>query len=133
MPSCAIIPQLVYDDVTAAIAWLCETFGFEERWRAGDHRAQLSYGNGTIAITEPRTSKVLPGPQSVMVRIEDVDAHCQRSRERGAEIVAEPRDFSYGERQYTVVDLGGHRWTFSQSIADLVPEDWGGTSGPALG
>lgn len=133
MPPSTIIPQLVYDDVPAAIDWLCETFGFTERWRAGDHRAQLSFGGGTIAITEPRTSNVLPGPQSVMVRTGDVDAHCQRSRERGAEIVAEPQDFPYGERQYTVLDLGGHRWTFSQSIADVAPEEWGGTSGPALG
>jgi len=25
------------------------------------------------------------------------------------------------------VDPGGHRWTFSQSIADVDPADWGGT------
>jgi hypothetical protein len=29
---------------------------------------------------------------------------------------------------YTVEDLGGHRWTLCQSIADVAPEDWGGTS-----
>ena len=33
-----------------------------------------------------------------------------------------------GERQYTAVDLGGHVWTFSQSIADVAPEGWGGVS-----
>jgi hypothetical protein len=38
----------------------------------------------------------------------------------------------YGERQYTCEDPGGHRWTFSQSIADLEPEEWGGTSGPGM-
>jgi uncharacterized glyoxalase superfamily protein PhnB len=32
------------------------------------------------------------------------------------------------ERQYTVEDLGGHRWTFSQSTADFSPEEWGGQS-----
>jgi hypothetical protein len=37
-------------------------------------------------------------------------------------------DFPYGERQYSVEDLAGHRWTFTQAIADLAPEDWGGTS-----
>jgi hypothetical protein len=37
--------------------------------------------------------------------------------------------YPFGECQYGVVDPGGHRWTFSQSIADLAPEDWGGTSG----
>jgi uncharacterized glyoxalase superfamily protein PhnB len=33
----------------------------------------------------------------------------------------------YGERQYTAEDPGGHRWTFSESIADVDPADWGGT------
>ena len=133
MPPRTIIPELVYDDVTAATHWLCDAFGFEERWHAGDHRAQLSFGNGTIAITEPRTSRALAGHVSLVIRVDDADAHCRRARERGATIVAEPRDYSYGERQYTAEDLGGHRWCFSQSIADLAPEEWGGTSGPALG
>jgi hypothetical protein len=26
------------------------------------------------------------------------------------------------------MDLAGHRWCFTQSIADLAPEQWGGTS-----
>ncbi len=132
MPPCTIIPELVYDDVLAAMRWLCDTFGFAERWHAGDHRAQLSFAGGTVAITEPRTSRALPGPISLVVRVDDADAHCAHARARGASIVAEPRDFAYGERQYTAEDLGGHRWCFSQSISDVVPEDWGGTSGPAL-
>jgi predicted enzyme related to lactoylglutathione lyase len=132
MPSASIIPQLVYEDVLEALDWLCDKFGFTERWRVGDHRAQLSFGNGTIAITEPRTSNALPGPVSVMVRVPDARAHCTRARERGARIVREPEDFSYGERQYTAQDLGGHRWTFSESIANVAPEEWGGTSGPGL-
>jgi PhnB protein len=132
MPACTIIPQLVYDDVPAAIDWLCDAFGLVERWRAGEHRAQLSYGAGTIAITEPRASKVAPGRQSLMVRVADADAHCARARARGATILSAPRDYPYGERQYTAQDLGGHQWSFSQSIADRAPEEWGGSSGPAL-
>jgi uncharacterized glyoxalase superfamily protein PhnB len=37
-----------------------------------------------------------------------------------------PPDCPYAERQYTVEDPGGHRWTFSQTIADVAPEEWGG-------
>jgi uncharacterized glyoxalase superfamily protein PhnB/predicted enzyme related to lactoylglutathione lyase len=132
MPPCTVIPQLVYDDVPQAIDWLCDKLGFAERWRVGNHRAQLSIREGTVAITEPRTSKALPGRQSVMVRVDDANAHCERARNRGVTIVQEPEDFSYGERQYTAEDLGGHQWTFSESIADMAPEQWGGTSGPAM-
>lgn len=132
MPPSTVIPQLTYDDVSEAIDWLCDKFGFVERWRAGDHRAQLSLGDGTVAITEPRTSNVRPGPRDIMVRIEDAAGHCERARARGARIVSEPRDYRYGERQYTAEDLGGHHWCFSESIADVAPEEWGGTTGPAL-
>lgn len=41
MPHRAMIPVLVYDDVGEAIVWLCEKFGFTERWRVGNHRPRL--------------------------------------------------------------------------------------------
>jgi uncharacterized glyoxalase superfamily protein PhnB len=44
----------------------------------------------------------------------------------GAAIVREPADYPFGERQYSCRDLGGHLRTFSQSIADIAPADWGG-------
>jgi uncharacterized glyoxalase superfamily protein PhnB/predicted enzyme related to lactoylglutathione lyase len=132
MPDCSVIPELVYDDVTEAIGWLCDKFGLVERWHAGDHRAQLSFGRCTVAITEPRTSRALTGRVSLVVRVDDALAHHDRVRSRGVRIVQELKDHAYGERQYTAEDLGGHHWCFSQSIADVAPEEWGGTSGPGM-
>jgi uncharacterized glyoxalase superfamily protein PhnB len=146
MPPCSVIPELVYEDVGEAVQWLCETFGFVERWTAGDHRAQLAFGDGAIAVAEERSgtgyadqpdSAEYRAPRAgivshaIMVRVPDVDAHFWRAQERGASILHDPADYPYGERQYEVEDLGGHRWTFSQTIADVAPEDWGGT--PAVG
>ena len=59
-----------------------------------------------------------------MVRVDDASGHGERARARGATIVSEPQDYPYGERQYTAEDLGGHHWTFSESIADVAPEEW---------
>jgi uncharacterized glyoxalase superfamily protein PhnB len=142
MPSSTLIPVLVYEDVAEAIEWLCDTFGFTERWRAGDHRAQLTFGDGAVAITERRIAPAAGGgdptilrpprrgevSHSIMVRVEDVDSHYTRARHAGARILGTPQDFPYGERQYSAEDLEGHRWTFSQSIADVAPEAWGGVS-----
>jgi uncharacterized glyoxalase superfamily protein PhnB len=64
----------------------------------------------------------------VMVRVENVRAHCAQAREQGARIVMELTEFPYGERQYTAEDLAGHQWTFSETLADVAPEEWGGTS-----
>jgi uncharacterized protein (DUF952 family)/uncharacterized glyoxalase superfamily protein PhnB len=133
MPAAVVIPQLIYDDVPAAIEWLGGAFGFVERWRAGDHRAQLEVpGGGCVVVTEPGTSRALPGPWSVMIRVPDVDAHHEHAAAHGATICDPPTDHPYGERQYQAEDLAGHHRDFTQSIADLAPEDWGGTSGPAL-
>ena len=62
----------------------------------------------------------------VMVRVEEVNGRCEHSRAQGARIVAEPSDFQFGERQYTAEDPAGHQWTFSETLADVAPEDWGG-------
>jgi len=124
MPASTVIPVLAYEDVAEAVDWLCRTFGFTERWRAGNHRAQLAVGDGAVAVTQGPPQ----GRTTVMVRVDDVNASYERARERGARIIGAPADYPYGERQYTAVDLGGHTWTFSQSIADVAPEEWGGTS-----
>jgi uncharacterized glyoxalase superfamily protein PhnB len=127
------MPELVYDDVEQALSWLCRVFGFSIRWQAGDHRAQLRVGDGVVVVRD-RPPDVEPGEavpgahSSVLVRVEDVDAQHARALEGGARVIREPRGHPYGERQVTLEDVEGHRWTFTQSIADVAPEEWGGVS-----
>src|SRR4051812_36383791 len=122
MPSATIIPVLGCKDVIETIEWLTRVYRFTERWRVGDHRAQLSFKGGTIAITKQKQ----PDLVTLLVRVNNVDAHYAYAKEQGAAIVQAPVDFPYGERQYSTEDLNGHLWNFSQSIQDLAPEDWGG-------
>ena len=126
IPRCTVIPELAYADVEQAVAWLCEAFGFTLRIGMGSHRAQLNVGDGAVVLIE-KTAGV--SANSVLVRVENVDRHCERAKKHGAKILRAPADYLYGERQYSVADLAGHRWTFSQSIADVAPEEWGGKSG----
>lgn len=133
IPRATVIPVLIYPDVREAVDWLEGAFGFVERVRIGEgHRSQLSYGDGAVIVGDVRADRRPPRAgevtHSVMVRVEDADAHCERARAHGARIVEEPRDFEYGERQYTAADPVGHQWTFSQTLADVAPEEWGGSS-----
>ena len=124
MPRASVIPVLAYPDVAEAVAWLRRAFGFRERLRIGGHRAQLVYGNGALVIAE---GSVSPGEGvGLMIRVEDADHHCAVAVSAGARVVAPPTSFPYGERQYSVEDFAGRQWTFSQSIADVDPADWGG-------
>jgi uncharacterized glyoxalase superfamily protein PhnB len=123
MPPGTFIPELGYADVRAAAQWLCDAFGFAERLRIGDHRIQMTFGGGSMVVVEAAKNS---GPSRVMVRVDDVDRHCERARRHGARIVQEPESYPYGERQYTAQDPGGHVWKFSESIADVEPAEWGG-------
>jgi predicted enzyme related to lactoylglutathione lyase len=130
MPPGAVIPVLSYEDVAKAIEWLCGAFGFTERLRTPAqpdgiiHHAQLAIGEGAAILTGERDAKKSQ-VSSVMVHVEDVDAHFERARKFGAKIVRESATAEFGERQYTAEDVEGRSWTFSQSVADVKPEDWG--------
>ena len=139
-----VVPTLIYADVGQAIAWLCETFGFTECFRYGPEGhpvgAQIAVGKGSVSLSVTRAGQSPawadyaelrpPRPNEVThlveVRVDDVDQHCEQARRRGARILNPPETYPFGERQYTAEDLGGHRWTFTQSVADVTPEEWGG-------
>jgi uncharacterized glyoxalase superfamily protein PhnB len=131
IPSSTVVPVLIYPDVREAVAWLSAAFGFAERVQIGeDHRSQLSVGDGAVILGDVRYDRRPPRPgestHSVMVRVDDANAHCERAREHGARILMEPTDFEYGERQYAAEDPSGHQWTFSETLEDVAPEAWGG-------
>jgi uncharacterized glyoxalase superfamily protein PhnB len=135
-PRATVVPVLVYEDVSKAIDWLCNTFGFKERLRAGAPggrvtHSQLDIGDGAVMLglqggefRSPRPNEVT---QYVTVHVSSVDEHFEHTRQCGARILKSPANMPFGERQYTVEDLGGHRWTFSESIEDAALEKWGAT------
>jgi uncharacterized glyoxalase superfamily protein PhnB len=131
IPRAVVIPVLAYPDVNQAAAWLCDAFGFSVRLRIGGHRVHLNVGEGAVIVREMRPNEVSAGMgvgHSVTVRVEDADAHCKRARDYGALITQDPVTHPYGERQYNAEDFAGHAWTFSQSVADVHPAEWGGTA-----
>ena len=133
-PRAAIVPILIYPDVNAAVTWLCDAFGFQERLRAAGRdgvvtHAQLVTGTGDIMMGRAGGPFAAPEPdrvhQYVLVQIEDVDAHFERAKARGARILQPLEDMPFGTRHYTAADPAGHWWTFSQNVADVAPETWG--------
>lgn len=130
IPSSTVIPELAYPNLTEAIDWLSAAFGFTLRLRIDDHRAQLTIGDGAIVILQhPKAGAITPIAHSLMVRVPDVDGHYENAVGQGARIIRPPATYPYGERQYTAADHIGRTWTFSQSVADIDPRDWGATVG----
>jgi PhnB protein len=136
-----VSPYLLYEDVAAALGWLAEAFGFEERLRLTTEdgtvtHAEMAVGpDGMLMLghpgpdhRDPRTTGVATALAYVMV--DDVDAHAERARAAGASIVREPQDEAYGHRRYDVTDLAGHTWSFAEHQRDVPPEAWGATTAP---
>jgi uncharacterized glyoxalase superfamily protein PhnB len=135
--------MLMYEDVSSAIGWLCRVFGLREdlRYVESDGRvthAQLLFGDHEVMVGWPGPSYQSPKRhgqvcQSVLVHVEDVDAHFAQAVAQGAVIVSEPETQPFGERSYEAADLEGQRWYFSQHVGDVAPEEWGATVSSASG
>jgi uncharacterized glyoxalase superfamily protein PhnB len=116
-----IFPALRYRDGHAAIDWLIRAFGFEatavfDTPDGSVGHAELRFGPGVIglnsAASTPSESPWSGVGQGIYVCLQDVDAHHDRAKAAGAEIVTPLTDRSYGSREYAVRDPAGHLWGF---------------------
>lgn len=129
-----IVPYLVYEDCPAAIEFLAEALGFEERFRfpmpdGGVGHAELGLDADTVLYVAtahpamghgtPRTSGVRQGLVSIYV--EDCDATFEQAKAAGATVVNEPEDQFYGHRTFRVLDPEGYEWNVSQHVQDYDP------------
>ncbi len=122
-----IIPYIFYRDVPAALDWLARAFGCTEEMRhatpSGMHaqmtldgqRIMMGQGSKEWRMLSARETGL--ATQGTFVYLADVDAHYERARAAGAEIVHPPRDESYG-RTYTARDLDLHPWFFTTPPAE---------------
>lgn len=134
-----VYPCLFYRDADAAIAWLCQAFGFEARMVSRDERghvrhSELSLGSVVIMVGGVRDELGWKSPldlggvtQTLCVAIADPDAHCARALAAGATVVYALADHDYGSRDYTVHDLEGNVWTFGTYVPGAYWEPAGET------
>jgi uncharacterized glyoxalase superfamily protein PhnB len=135
-----ISSAVVYRDAAAMIDWLCDAFGFEVRLKIEGEggrieHSELTWGDdGLIMVCSERLGAdvrfgvqmlspltAIGNTQSLMLYVDDVDAHCATARAQGAKIVDEPVVHDYGEdywsdRSYGACDPEGHLWWFSQRL-----------------
>ncbi len=131
---------LYYDNAVAAIEWICDVFDFELRMKIeGEARtvvhSELTYGEGLIMVADAKVRSEGPNSlpsksprsldgtntQTLLVFVDDADAHCEHARAAGAKIIDEPTTHDYGEdhwadRMYRAEDFEGHHWWFTQRI-----------------
>src|SRR5438309_3170225 len=100
-----LYPTFRYRDAPAAIEFLKSAFGFQERVVYANEdgtiaHAELSYGPGIVMLGTIKDDVYARrvGETSIYVAVDDADAHYQRARAAGAEIITELHDTDYGSR-----------------------------------
>jgi len=139
-----IFPILRYSNARAAIRWLCEAFGFVVVFctpESGEfvRHAQLKLGKNLIMVGSVRPDDGIASPktmgtatQMLAVYVEDPDAHFACAQAAGAKILAAPYDTDFGSREYHVLDIEDHPWTFGTfrpSVDEEIDEKQGETVG----
>lgn len=129
---------IFYEEAAKAIDWLGRAFGFELQLKVdGDDghivHSELRFGEALVMVADAalgrrpwgKSPRSLEGAntQSLHIYVDDVEAHCERARAEGAQVVTEPKTTDYGEdywsdRSYEAVDPEGHHWWFSQRLRD---------------
>ncbi len=131
-----------YEDAAKAIDWLCKAFGFQVRLKVEGEdgrimHSELTYGEALIMPAQSGPNPNHPGfppaahprgiqganTQSLMLFVDDVNAHCEHARSNGATIIDEPKLHDYGpdywaDRSYGALDLDGHLWWFTERVRD---------------
>jgi uncharacterized glyoxalase superfamily protein PhnB len=124
-PPAAIWPVLSYRDARAAIAFLRDAFGFEERaaYARDDDPSIIEHAEmrwplgggvmfGTAGKDDGPFGVRVPGNDSVYVVCDDPDALYERAIAAGAALVTGLQDEDYGSRGFTVRDPEGNLWSF---------------------
>jgi uncharacterized glyoxalase superfamily protein PhnB len=123
----SLMPVMRYRDCNKAVETLTKVFGFIEGNAFRDDtgnvlHAELWFGNGGIMIgpvADTPFGKYMRQPNdaggvtaSFFAVVADPDAHFERSKAAGLEILDPIKDQDYGSREYSVRDQEGHIWTF---------------------
>lgn len=128
MSASSIIPGLIYNDAPAAIAWLCEAFGFKKHLvvpgKDGTIRhAELTLGKAMVMLGSSSSgseySKLTRSPadlgfqtQSPYLVVDDPDSLYAKAKRNGAHMVIDIKNEDHGGRGFTCADPEGHLWSF---------------------
>lgn len=128
-----------YQDPKAAFRWLEQAFGFEPLFVILDAdgnlgHSEMTFGESVVMVgsewsDDHRSPRSIGGKNTQAVHGQlaegdDIDAHCERARQAGAEIVQEPESQFYGDRTYRAKDPEGHIWTFAVTEKRMTADEW---------
>ncbi|MBV9946303.1 MAG: VOC family protein [Myxococcales bacterium] len=130
-----VTPYLALSNASKAIAFYEQALGAKEIYRlpmpnGRIGHAELQIGDCRIMLSDEapewgnKSAKSLGGsPVNLAIYTENVDALAERFVKAGGRIVRPVQDQFYGDRSGTFEDPEGYKWTLSQHVEDVSPEE----------
>ncbi len=127
--------SLTVKDTAGALDFYAKALGAEELFRmpspdGGVAHAEFMVGNTRIYISDESPEwhafAMADGTTAsciFSVTIADCDAAYRQATTAGAESLSEPKDQFWGTRSAIIKDPFGYRWSFSQQIEEVSPEE----------
>jgi PhnB protein len=131
----SITPYLIVKGASAAIDFYKQAFGATETMRMPmpDGRlghAELRIGDSAVMLADefPEAEAISPktlGGTTVglMIYVEDADSMFNKAVSLGAKVKKPMADQFYGDRNGTVEDPWGHKWTIATHVEDVTLEE----------
>ena len=131
----AITPYLVIKGAAAAIEFYKKAFGATElvRMPQPDGRvghAELKIGDSVVMMADEFPEMETVGPQTLgnspvglLLYVDNADAVFAKAVSLGAKVKKPMADQFYGDRNGTLEDPFGHKWTIGTHVEDVSPEE----------
>ena len=127
--------SLTVKDTSAALDFYTRAFGAEELFRmptpdGGIAHAEFMIGNSHLYISDEAPDwHATAMPDGIMssclfaISTDNCDSSFRRAVEAGAQPLKEPEDQFWGTRSGMVKDPFGYRWSLSERIENVSPEE----------
>jgi PhnB protein len=131
----SITPYLSVKGASSAIDFYKSAFGATEimRMPMPDGRlghAELRIGDSVVMLADefPEAEAISPNTLGgttvgLMIYVEDADSVFNKAVSLGAKVKKPMADQFYGDRNGTVQDPWGHKWTIATHVEDVAPEE----------
>jgi len=131
----SITPYLIVKGAAAAIDFYKQAFGATEimRMPMPDGRlghAELRIGDSFVMLADefPEAEAISPNTLGgttvgLMIYVEDADAVFNKAVSLGAKVKKPLADQFYGDRNGTLEDAWGHKWTIATHVEDVAPDE----------
>jgi len=132
-PTIAI--SLTVKDGSKALDFYAQAFGAKESYRMPDPgggiaHAEFVIDDTTIYLSEEAEEwSAYPMPEGgrasclFSIEVENCDEAYQKAVAAGAQSLSEPEDQFWGARSCVIQDPFGYRWSFSQFLEEVSPEE----------